>query len=123
MINGCLVWHRDGLQPPPAIADANKNYFDAQDVLGRWIEDCCILDRNLQEAPATLRTSFNRWAKESDLEEMNANAFGEMLNLFEGAPLKRTKDRDGKRWIRGIGLQVTPEQQSQQRARQGERDP
>ena len=122
MINGCLVWHRDGLQPPPAIADANKNYFDAQDVLGRWIEDCCILDRNLQEAPATLRTSFNRWAKESDLEEMTANAFGEMLNLFEGAPLKRTKDRDGKRWIRGIGLQVTPEQQSQQRRRQGERD-
>jgi putative DNA primase/helicase len=122
MIDGCLSWQMNGLQPPDAVTKANQSYFETQDILGRWIEDCCILDPNLQEEPAKLRASFNRWSRDNDLEEMSANAFADILNLFEDAPLKRIKDHDGKRWIRGIGLQVTPEQQSQQQRRQGERD-
>jgi phage/plasmid-associated DNA primase len=89
----------------------DQAYFEAQDVLGRWIEDCCILDKNLQLEPAKLRASFNAWAGENDLEEMASNAFTDAIDHFEAATLKRIKS-DGKRWVRGIGLKVQPQQRS-----------
>lgn len=41
MIDGALAWQRDGLHPPAAVQDATTSYFEAQDLLGEFIRDCC----------------------------------------------------------------------------------
>jgi putative DNA primase/helicase len=103
MINGCLEWQRDGLQPPSAVTSANKSYFDAQDVLGRWIEDACILSPGKRLSPTVLRTSFNTWAKANSEAEMDIGTFAEAIEQFPGAKLTRGRSK-GKRWIKGLDL-------------------
>ena len=44
MINGCLEWQKIGLAPPKIVTDATDDYIDSEDVLGHWIEECCVLD-------------------------------------------------------------------------------
>jgi putative DNA primase/helicase len=105
-IEGTLAWQKIGLQPPEAILAANASYFEAQDVFGRSIDECCVLDINLQLEPARLRGSFNTWAKANGEEELGGNAFAEAIDQFEGAPLKRLSSH-GKRWVKGIGLKPT----------------
>jgi putative DNA primase/helicase len=39
-INGCLEWQRIGLAPPAVVTDATNAYFDDQDVIKQWLEDC-----------------------------------------------------------------------------------
>jgi P4 family phage/plasmid primase-like protien len=41
MIEGCLLWQRDGLGQPQAVQAATANYLPDQDTLGQWIEECC----------------------------------------------------------------------------------
>ncbi|HYZ31675.1 MAG TPA: hypothetical protein VE684_05255, partial [Crenalkalicoccus sp.] len=38
MINGCLEYQRTGLKPPPAVVEATRAYFDAQDHFGQWLK-------------------------------------------------------------------------------------
>lgn len=39
-IEGCLMWQAEGLQPPKAVKVESEMYFEAQDALGRWAEEC-----------------------------------------------------------------------------------
>jgi putative DNA primase/helicase len=38
--DGCLEWQRIGLSPPAAVCDATAAYFDDQDTLQQWLDDC-----------------------------------------------------------------------------------
>jgi putative DNA primase/helicase len=40
-IDGCLEWQRvGGLAPPKRVTDATEEYFDDQDTLQQWLDDC-----------------------------------------------------------------------------------
>ena len=41
MIDGCLAWQRDGLLRPTVVVEATAEYFEEQDILAQWIDDCC----------------------------------------------------------------------------------
>jgi putative DNA primase/helicase len=110
MIQGCLDWQRIGLKPPIPITTAGKEYFNAQDVLGRWIDDACRLENGAQERPNILRTSFNDWAKKNGEQEMTGVAFAEAIDQFERDGCSLGRDRGGgKRWVKGIRLATTEE--------------
>ena len=108
MIEGCLAWQRIGLQPPDAIRAANTSYFEAQNVFGRWIEDCCTLDKIAELPPSILRTSFNRWARANGEEEMGGNAFAEAIDQFDSTPPLTRGRANGKRFVKGIRLNQRP---------------
>ncbi len=38
-ISGCLDWQKHGLVRPTAVSEATKEYFDEQDIFGRWLEE------------------------------------------------------------------------------------
>jgi putative DNA primase/helicase len=40
MIDGCLEWQRGGLAPPAIVTGATMAYFDDQDVLQHWLDEC-----------------------------------------------------------------------------------
>jgi putative DNA primase/helicase len=62
-VHGCLEWQRIGLQPPPAVMAATEEYFEAEDALGRWLDECCLLGVNHTELSATLFASWKAWAE------------------------------------------------------------
>jgi len=42
-LDGCLAWQRLGrLEPPQQVMDATEEYFEAEDALGRWLDERLI---------------------------------------------------------------------------------
>jgi putative DNA primase/helicase len=39
-LDGCLEWQRIGLAPPDAVRTATDSYFDDQDTLQQWLDEC-----------------------------------------------------------------------------------
>lgn len=40
MVEGCLAWQREGLNPPARVRDATAEYFADEDAVGRWLAEC-----------------------------------------------------------------------------------
>jgi putative DNA primase/helicase len=62
-VQGCLEWQRIGLEPPPAVTAATEEYFEAEDALGRWLDECCLRGVNHVELSARLFASWKSWAE------------------------------------------------------------
>jgi putative DNA primase/helicase len=43
IIQGCLAWQREGLNPPACVREATQEYFTDEDAQGSWIRECCVL--------------------------------------------------------------------------------
>jgi putative DNA primase/helicase len=43
MINGCVEWFRDGLNPPDAVLSASRDYKEEQDRVFQFVNECCDL--------------------------------------------------------------------------------
>jgi putative DNA primase/helicase len=63
MINGCLAFQREGLNPPESALAATRQYLDAEDVLGQWLEERCTLQPgDVWTSLADLYDSWTSWA-------------------------------------------------------------
>jgi P4 family phage/plasmid primase-like protien len=62
-LRGCLEWQRGGLRPPATVLAATDEYFEAEDALGRWLEECCVLDPQHVEPTGALYASWKSWAE------------------------------------------------------------
>lgn len=60
MIEGCFIWQRHGLAVPGSIMAATSSFFERQDVMGQWLDECCRVGADLQ---ATVGDLFNSWAE------------------------------------------------------------
>jgi putative DNA primase/helicase len=98
-IDGCLEYQRAGLSPPPAVTDATAEYFNSQDELGQWLEDCCELDKKNWEPVGRLFESWTRWAEDNRLSPGTMKRFAEQLDKagYESTRLgkERTRARRG----------------------------
>lgn len=103
MIEGCMVWRKQGLGTAAAITAATSSYFEQQDAFRRWIDEMCILHATLSLKPGILLTNFNNWAKANGEEMVSSNAFAELIDRFPG--LTRDKSH-GVRLVKGIGLKT-----------------
>lgn len=41
-VRGCIEWQRIGLNPPEEVQAATRAYRSAEDVIGRFVADCCV---------------------------------------------------------------------------------
>ncbi len=118
-VRGCLAWQEDGLWPPKVIQDATSGYRDEQDVVGRWIGDCCIIGAQCRADSSALYRSFKAWA-----EEQNEFVLSNKILSQKLAERGFGKGRDRRaRFFLGIGLldeRVTDDDAS---SRSSPRDP
>jgi len=80
-IDGCLWWQRIGLAPPSIVLDATLEYFDEQDELAQWIEDCTNPKAGPQsfELSELLFASWKRWCEPRNLTAGSEKSFVESL--------------------------------------------
>ena len=57
MIDGCLMWQRDGLNPPDVVKDATDSYLTGQDDLQQFIDDACVTGANQSDTSAHYGTA------------------------------------------------------------------
>jgi P4 family phage/plasmid primase-like protien len=104
-VEGCLNWQREGLAPPPIVAEATEDYFRYEDLLGEWIGERCELGAELYESSRALHKDFSGWMQGRGYVP-SEQVFVARLEGVEG--LRRSsKLPDGRRGFWGINLRRT----------------
>lgn len=62
-VEGCLEWQRIGLASPRVVVEATAEYFEIENVLGRWIDERCHRGKDQCGTTKALFFDFAEWAK------------------------------------------------------------
>ncbi len=82
-VEGCQLWQSEGLDKPPVMLDALKEYKSEMDVVSAFLDACCIIGEG-REKPSDLYQAYNKWASENNEYIMSSRKFGqEMAKRFE----------------------------------------
>lgn len=101
VIDGCLAWQANGLRPPSVVLKATALYLEDQDVVGRWINECCEIDATKFTSARQLFASYERFSRNAGEYSGSEKALGMALRLRPGI----REHRSGG--IRGyIGLRI-----------------
>ena len=79
-VAGCLLWRKHGLNPPADVVAATEEYRRESDVIGAFLEDCCIASPGYEVPASELYHAFKRWAKDNGEYELSQTAFGRRLD-------------------------------------------
>lgn len=99
-VEGCLIWQKVGLNPPPEVCAATQEYRAEQDVLGAFVAERCKVGAGLTVTNPTLRKAFDEYCEETGAETISQTAFGRKLKAM-GFKQDRTA---GIRYWEGIEL-------------------
>lgn len=112
LVEGCLEWQRDGLNPPESVKEANRSYRSGMDTLGAWMDDRCVIEgRDVPKISTVTTDDLHRdyvsWMAATGDQHLGSRKFGERLDAlgFE------TSKSHGRRIRPRIGL-LEPEQGS-----------
>ena len=101
IIQGCLNWQNEGLAPPDIVRQASKEYFEEEDIIKQWINECCVIGLDKIETSGKLFESCSLWLNRSGEFKMSQKLFSRSL-MDHG--FKRTKDSQGRRAFKGLCL-------------------
>jgi len=105
-VQGCLDWQRLGrLDPPKQVLEATEEYFEAEDALGRWLDERCLRDANAKSLTAELFTDWKQWAESAGEFAGSQKRFADLL-LTRG--VEKWRNTVGLRGFRGVGLKSPP---------------
>ena len=105
-LEGCLAWQRLGrLDPPQLVLDATDEYFEAEDALGRWMDERCVRVGTAKSLTAELFTDWKQWAEAAGEFVGSQKRFADLL-FTRG--LEKWRNGMGLRGFQGIGLKAPP---------------
>ena len=101
-VQGCLDWQRHGrLSPPQRVVDATEEYFEAEDALGRWLDERCVRETCAKSLTAELFNDWKQWAEAAGEFVGAQRRFSDQL-ITRG--LEKWRNGMGVRGFQGIGL-------------------
>ncbi len=104
-VDGCLAWQRDGLKPPACVVSATEEYFEAEDALGQWIEERCLLAKTHREGVSELFADWREWAERAGEYVGSVKRFSELMATRKFEKCRLT---GGARALAGISLRPKP---------------
>jgi putative DNA primase/helicase len=95
MIDGCLEWQADGLDPPMAVREATDTYFENEDSLGEWIAEACDQGANDEARIKDLFPSWKSFAEAADEFVGTKRTFADALESrgFRRRKIGRARDK------------------------------
>ena len=105
-VQGCLDWQRHGrLDPPQRVVEATEEYFEAEDALGRWLDERCVREVNAKSLTAELFNDWKQWAESAGEFVGSQRRFSDLL-ITRG--VEKWRNSVGVRGFRGVGLKDPP---------------
>lgn len=98
MIDGAVKFYNNNmkLERPPCIKNASEAYIEGEDILNRFVSECCVEGPDVSECVGVLYSAFRNWCEEEGLYcYLGRNKFGQELCAKKG--YKTVPDRQGKR--------------------------
>lgn len=80
MVEGCLEWQVRSLQDiPVSIQKATGEYQEEQDLIGRWLSECCNLHPSCEASSPVLYQNYKDWCITNGLQAFSSVVFGRSL--------------------------------------------
>jgi putative DNA primase/helicase len=108
-VRGCLEWQKYGLQEPKEVINATSDYRHEQDILGDFIDDCCLLKPTAAVTKHELKGAYEEWCNSTGNQPASQKTFKARLverGIIEG------KSGNARTW-KGIALSSSEGQQEQ----------
>jgi putative DNA primase/helicase len=107
MIEGCLEWQTIGLQPPEIVTAATEQYFEDQDVIRQWLDECINVDAGPYAFTpiASLFASWQRWCERRGIVAGSSTALSDTLVDYGYV---RDRGTGGKRGFTGLVVNAEP---------------
>lgn len=100
-VRGCLAWQKYGLDAPKEVEAATACYRDEMDVLGGFLDECCVQSPTLRETAKGLYQAYTQWCGANGERPLKQRTFG--MRLTERG-FQRVRGAQGVHMWRGIGL-------------------
>jgi len=79
-VEGCLEWQAGGLQVPGGVAEATDAYRVEEDLLGDFLDQCCVQEPDAEVAATDLYRAYQRWSEAAGDRTWSQAAFGRALS-------------------------------------------
>ena len=86
LVRGCLLWQQQGLNPPLAVTEASAKYRQNEDMMGDFIDECCLREPAAKVQAAMIYQRFVDWYHQNigKGDKLTGTWFGKQLsNYFE----------------------------------------
>jgi putative DNA primase/helicase len=100
-VDGCLAWQQLGLGEPPEVQAATSEYRDEMDVIGAFIEDCCVTDPSATAKGPELYQAYRAWCETNREQVCTSAKFARRLK--ERGITQRPRSNGQTQWG-GLGL-------------------
>ena len=100
MIEGCMKWQREGLNPPEAVRRATDDYLNTEDAFSCWLNECCTLS---PESSTTLADVYENYKLHCKSCEENPVKRSKMVENLKGHGVTVETDY-GLKHLQGIRL-------------------
>lgn len=110
ILNWCLAgfvqWREQGgLQPPKCVLAATEEYRGENDVLGTWMEECCVRKADAMVEAGSLYRNYKNWCEDRGEHVMTGTKFGLEMERLGFASSRPSAGHFRNRTIRrGIGI-------------------
>jgi putative DNA primase/helicase len=103
VVQGCLLWRRDGLGVPATVVAANQAYRSDMDTLAPFLDDCCVLGLEQEVRSRDLYATYSVWCSQNGEKELSQRELTSRL-LDRGDITKKRLGHGGDRGLNGVGL-------------------
>jgi len=108
LIQGCLAWQREGLNPPASVIEAVREYRDDNDILADFLREYCVIEPGRAVGVTALYKEYTTYFEtlgDHKRKPLSPRAFNEDLNSRKGIKKKKTGPERHREWSWfGIGL-------------------
>jgi P4 family phage/plasmid primase-like protien len=87
-IQGCVAWQQNGLGEPDEVRQATADYQSEQDMVAKFLSECCIVQRDARVKVSALFEAYGRWSGD---KFMTQPTFNERLRA-KGFDSQRSKN-------------------------------
>jgi putative DNA primase/helicase len=96
LINGYAQYREIGLKIPPEIQAAIGEYRKATDIIGEFLDECCIFGPQFSEDCKPLFEAYTKWAEENNERAFSQKRLGRCLS--ERGFMRSRNRQGGKAW-------------------------
>ena len=84
LVRGCMDYQMQRLNPPGAVRAATEEYRQEEDIIGKFIEECCVVKPSYQVQAGPLYKKYTEWCLENGHYALKGRSFGkEMRERFD----------------------------------------
>ena len=102
LLEGALRWRREGLKVPAAILNATDEYRGEMDVMGNFLKERCVLDKELSIRIRELYKAYADWCDDNKEHAISERFF--TMRLKEMG-FQQTRTSEARFWA-GVALRV-----------------